>query len=59
MERALFISILHHHHAVADLVMLAASQSNYANETAVYRVRRRLTAGLVYRNYKQIVIHYG
>ncbi len=33
-ERALFISVLHHQHARADLVTLAASQSTYANETA-------------------------
>lgn len=48
----------------ADLVMLAASQSNYANETAA-RVGwgvggcRGLATRLVYRNYKQIAIHYG
>lgn len=58
-ERALFISVLHHQHARADLVTLAASQSTYANETAAHGVSRGLTTRLVYRNYKQIFIHYG
>lgn len=43
----------------ANLVTLAASQSTYANETAARRVSRGLTTRLVYRNYKQIFIHYG
>lgn len=43
----------------ANLAALAASQSTYANETAAHGASRGLTTRLVYRNYKQIFIHYG
>lgn len=59
MGRELYSSASSITNRQADLVTLAASQSTYANETAARRVSRRLTTRLVYRNYKQIFIHYG
>lgn len=44
----LFISVLHHQHARANLAALAASQSTYANETAARGASGGPTARLVY-----------
>lgn len=57
--RELYSSVSSITNTQADLVTLAASQSTYANETAARRVSGALTTRLVYRNYKQIFIHYG
>lgn len=59
MGRELYSSASSITNTQADLVTLAASQSNYANETAACRLSGGLTTRLVYRNYKQIFIHYG
>lgn len=59
MGRELYSSASSITNTQANLIMLAASQSTHANETAAHGVSRGLTTRLVYRNYKQIFIHYG